>query len=86
MFNAKHIKAALLKKLPAVCEFLLPNGHPDGTNWRVGSIKGEDGASLSVRLKGQSKGYWKDYATNDPGGDVLELWKATRKVGFGSTM
>jgi hypothetical protein len=80
--SAVFIKAALMKELPAVCEFLLPGGHPDGTNWRVGSLKGEDGSSLSVCLQGHRKGYWKDFAETDSGGDILNLWMQVQKVSF----
>lgn len=80
--SAAEIKTALLQKLPEVCAFLLPNGHPDGPNWRVGSVAGEEGSSLSVSLQGPHKGQWKDFADDDSGGDVLALWMAVHRVAF----
>lgn len=80
--SAAVTKTALLNKLPEVCQFLFPKGHPDGCNYRVGSIKGEDGSSLSVCLQGTRKGCWKDFADISSRGDILSLWMRVRNVSF----
>lgn len=81
------IKAKLLANLPAVCRFLLPNGHHDGGNWRAGSVRGESGNSLSVVLAEPHKGFWKDFAESEEhSGDILKLWMMTRRIPFGDVL
>lgn len=60
-----------------VAEMLLPAGRRDGAEWRVGSTAGEKGESLGVHLTGDKAGMWRDFAL-DEGGDLLDLWVATR--------
>lgn len=38
---------------------------------------GEAGQSLSVRISGEKRGVWSDFATGDKG-DLLDLWAACR--------
>jgi hypothetical protein len=53
---------------------LLPNGsYGQGhRTWRCGSVAGEPGQSLCVRLEGVKRGRWRDYAAG-VGGDALDL-------------
>lgn len=51
---------------------LLPAGRRDGQYWKVGSVHGEAGRSMSVRLSGARAGKWADYAS-DEYGDALDL-------------
>lgn len=55
---------------------LLPDGKRDGSEWRAGSVHGEAGKSLGVRLTGSRAGAWKDFAESGKGGDLLDLWAA----------
>jgi hypothetical protein len=41
---------------------------------RIGNIRGEPGASLSISLSGPDAGLWKDHAT-DEGGDLIALYR-----------
>ena len=81
MPNAKLIKEKLLQNIPAVCRYLLPDGYDDGTNWRVGSIRGELGDSLAICLIGERRGLWLDHAASDRG-DILKLWMLVRGIPF----
>ena len=83
MPTAKRIKKQLLANIREVCQFLLPNGYFDGANWRVGSVRGEDGKSLSVCLTGELMGVWNDFAEDgDHRGDIIKLWMMVRAVPF----
>lgn len=62
-----------------VVSHLLPDGKQQSHEWCVGSIEGEAGASLKVRLTGDRAGLWSDFATGEAG-DLLDLWSAVRKV------
>src|SRR5262249_21993262 len=55
---------------------LLPGGHREGREWRVGSLAGEDGSSLGVHRSGVKAGVWSDFATGEKG-DALGLVRAT---------
>jgi twinkle protein len=50
-----------------------PSGKRHGHEFKVGSIRGERGESLSICLDGSKMGVWSDFATGD-GGDLIDLW------------
>jgi len=65
---------------------LLPNGALVGIEWAVGSIEGEAGGSLKIALSGDRAGKWKDFANDDKGGDLLDLYAAVKKIPLGKAM
>lgn len=79
--NAQEIAQRLALDAEAVAAMLLPNGKRDGAEWVCGSVDGEAGKSLKVRISGAKAGVWKDFA-GDNGGDLLDLWAAVRSVSF----
>ena len=62
----------LREQIEALVLDLLPNGRRQGCEWVVGSLAGEPGRSLSIRLTGHRAGVWKDFA-GGAGGDALDL-------------
>lgn len=68
---------ALLEHAESVVGYLLPNGRREGHEYKVGGVGGERGDSLSINLR---EGVWKDFATDDGGGDLISLWAAVRGV------
>jgi hypothetical protein len=72
MNAAADITRRLANRITPLCAVLLPNGRREGAEWRCGSIYGEPGRSLGVRLSGAKAGMWKDFATDDAG-DALDL-------------
>jgi hypothetical protein len=78
----RAINAAALARLPELLALLLPGGRVVGAEWHVGSLAGERGDSLRVRLRGERAGVWCDFATGDRGGDVIALaaavWATTQ--------
>ncbi len=77
--NAHELSQRLADNAATVVQHLLPRGKKSAGEWKAGSAAGEEGQSLSVRLTGAKKGVWKDFAT-DAGGDLLDLWAATRSL------
>lgn len=75
--NAHELSQRLADDASGIAAYLLPKGKKSSGEWKAGSTSGEEGASLSVRLTGIKKGRWKDFATEE-GGDLLDLWAATR--------
>lgn len=77
--NAHELSLRMAENASGIAQHLLPRGKKSSGEWKAGSVSGEEGSSLSVRLTGAKKGLWKDFAT-DEGGDLLDLWAATRSL------
>jgi putative DNA primase/helicase len=56
----------------------LPQGHKEGNEYKVGSLAGEPGRSLSINLR---TGVWTDFASGDVGSDPVSLLAAIRGAG-----
>jgi twinkle protein len=67
-----ELKSVAAQHVNQICLELLPEGIREGDCWKVGSIKGEKGRSLSCYLSGADAGKWTDFATGDHG-DVIDL-------------
>lgn len=55
---------------------LLPGGKLEGNEFCAGSVNGEAGQSLKYNVV---TGIWKDFATNESGGDIFDLVRAVRR-------
>lgn len=75
--NWREISDRLAKEAEAIAAMLLPNGTRKGAEYCAGSVQGEEGESLKVRINGPKAGLWKDFAT-DESGDLIDLWAAAR--------
>lgn len=75
--NAHDIAQRLAAEASSIAAYLLPGGKKAGPEWKAGSISGEEGNSLSVRLTGVKAGVWKDFQSGESG-DLLDLWAAVR--------
>lgn len=75
--NAAELSQRMADQAEQIAQYLLPQGKKSSGEWKAGSIGGEPGQSLSVRLTGAKKGVWKDFATGEAG-DLLDLWAACR--------
>jgi twinkle protein len=84
--TAKELSRLLSQRSEEVCTLLLPNGARKGSEWRVGSIHGEAGDSLRVVLVGEKAGLYKDFASGDKGGDLIDLWAAVHNVSISDAM
>jgi putative DNA primase/helicase len=73
--TAAEMAMALAQRIDALVRAVLAAGHREGCEWRVGSVRGEPGSSLAVRLSGEKAGLWHDFATGESG-DALDLVKA----------
>jgi twinkle protein len=79
------IKNALAKDAKNVAKLLLPNGTEEGKEWKVGDVSGGKGRSLGVHLHGDKAGLWSDFSTGE-GGDLIDLWAATRHISIGEAI
>lgn len=76
----------LARDCERVCAMLLPNGKAQSGEWCVGSVTGEAGNSLKVRLSGDKAGVWKDFAEAGTGGDLIDLWREVHGLTVGETL
>jgi len=83
--NAAEISQRMASDAAAIAQYLLPNGKRKAGEWVAGSVNGEEGQSLSVRLTGAKAGVWKDFASGDAG-DLLDLWAACRSQSIGEAI
>ncbi len=67
MTEPREVVHMLIQRAEALCCELLPNGRRAGAEWEVGSVLGEPGRSLKVRLYGSKAGVWCDFATGEKG-------------------
>ena len=75
--NISELNEMLCSDALSVVRDLLPNGKRDGGEWCVGSIHGEAGKSLKVRVSGSKVGVWHDFAAGH-GGDLVDLWRDSK--------
>lgn len=84
--TAREIAELLARQVEAVARMLLPNGRRNGSEWTVGSIDGEEGKSLCVKLTGGKAGLWTDFADSSKGGDLLDLWSQVKNISLGDAI
>ena len=77
-YTARDIADRLAQDVRGVAQMLLPQGKEKAGEWCAGSIGGDSGESLKVRLTGPKAGRWCDFADEDQRGDLLDLWAATQ--------
>lgn len=77
-----EVKTILNERVEEVCQNLLPGGKRHGGEWCAGSIGGEAGDSLKVRLLGDNAGVWADFANPEHKGDLIDLWCMARGIDF----
>jgi twinkle protein len=81
MNSISELKNELLANIDTVVKHLLPNGKQVSSEWRAGSVGGEEGKSLGVSMSGNKRGIWCDFSSNESG-DLLDLWCSCREVSF----
>lgn len=79
--NAGQIEAMLCERAREVVEHLFPAAKFHGGEAKVGSIAGEAGESLSIRISGSKIGAWSDFSANLKGRKLVGLWHTVRGGG-----
>ncbi len=83
--NAKELSQRMAGEAASIAQYLLPGGKRKAGEWAAGSINGEEGQSLSVRLSGAKAGVWADFASGEKG-DILDLWAKVRGLSVAGAM
>jgi twinkle protein len=76
----KEINSRLITEVENICQEIFPNGKRNGNNWEIGSIHGEVGQSLKICLSGNRAGIWKEFNSDDKGGDLIDLYAKAKGV------
>jgi hypothetical protein len=80
LHSVDEIARMLDERAEQIAAELFPAGRRSGPEWRVGSIAGEPGQSLGIRMTGPKRGVWMDFNAGI-GGDMLELVARARYGG-----
>lgn len=71
------LAASLLDRARTLLPQWLPEGKFAGHEFKVGSLNGEPGDSLSINVR---SGVWKDFATGEGGQDLISLYAAIHRI------
>lgn len=71
------LAASLLDRARTLLPQWLPEGKFAGHEFKVGSLNGEPGDSLSINAR---SGVWKDFATGECGQDLISLYAAIQRI------
>ncbi len=81
-----ELNDVLVAMIESVVSSLLPGGKRQANEWLVGSVAGEPGQSLRVCMSGTKAGVWKDFSSDNSGGDLIDLWAAVKGVSLKSAI
>jgi Toprim domain-containing protein len=84
--TAVEVKEGLKGLAEEFVRYLFPAGTRAGHEWLVGSLAGEPGKSLAIRIGGDKVGLWSDFATGERGSNLLELYIQFRRVDCGQAI
>lgn len=76
MIDFQGLNEHALQCSESILTALFPNGKRRGSEFEVGSVSGEAGSSLKVNIH---SGMWKDFASDEAGGDICSLVAAVYK-------
>lgn len=76
--TVREISERLALDSERICQMLLPGGRLEKGQWLCGDLAGGPGDSLKVNLSGPHAGHWRDWASDDDKGDLIDLWRAVK--------
>jgi hypothetical protein len=76
------LKGKLEDNYQSVLFHLLPGGRFDGDEFVCGDLTGRAGNSLKINTRKDKMGVGEDFATGEKFGDLIDIWKAVRRVDF----
>jgi len=74
--NFDELNQKAIPHIESICRELFPAGRKSGKEFKIGSITGEPGSSLSINTQ---TGVWSDFATGDKG-NILRLVEYARNL------
>lgn len=86
LLSVSEIEQRLRDNAESIGRELLAGAHKEGAYLKAGSVMGEPGESLVLQLQGARQGTWRDYASGNDGGDMLDLIQATQGLDKGGAV
>lgn len=83
--NAGELSKLMTESAASIAEYLFPQGKKQGGEWCVGSVGGEAGKSLKIRVTGAKRGVWCDFSSGESG-DLLDAWMQCRALSISEAM
>jgi len=84
-FDAAEVKAAISHKLDRIIKDIFPKAKKDGREFRIGSLSGDEGKSMSISTDPTKMGAWYDH--NGSGeGDIFNILEATLGLNYGDAI
>ncbi|MFZ6767494.1 VapE domain-containing protein [Undibacterium sp. Di26W] len=72
--DIERVALALNNSIEATLGDWFPRGVIEGAEFCIGSVSGEAGQSLRIRLKGDKIGIWSDFSEGEVGKDLISLY------------
>ena len=69
-----NVNAAANSSIETLLGEWFPDGKIEGIEYKIGSVSGEKGRSLSICIRGEKIGTWKDFSSDDGGKDIVSLF------------
>src|SRR6516162_6893794 len=80
MSYSEDVRRAAIDACPGLLMELLPGGSIVGHTYQCADINGGRGDSLKVTMSGRGAGLWKDWASGEPGGDLIKLYAVVKGI------
>lgn len=81
-YTVPHLKSLLNRHADQFVCWLYPKGSRSGQEWKIGSLQGEPGHSLSICIGGAKIGAFFDFSTGERGLNLIDLYCQAKKVSF----
>ena len=84
-YDASEIRQAITPQIEQIIKDTFPAAKKKGADYRIGSIDGDPGESMSISCSGEGFGKWQDFSTGEKG-DIIDIIKITQGVEYKSAL
>tara|TARA_R110002153_G_scaffold7380_8_gene33154 strand:- start:2910 stop:4787 length:1878 start_codon:yes stop_codon:yes gene_type:complete len=84
-YDAAEVKQAIGPKLDVIIKDIFPEARKDGREFRIGSLSGDKGTSMSISTDPSKMGAWIDH-NGDGSGDLFDILKETKGLNYGQAV
>ena len=77
--DAGPLNRCLVDHIRELCLEFFPEGHEEGSEWRIGDVSGARGQSVGIDLSPEKAGLWYEF-NGEEGGGFLELLARSRDI------
>lgn len=81
-YNFQTVLDSVYGQIDDLVVHLLPEAKKQNGSWRIGSLSGEKGSSLSISTKSTNAGCFHDFQDPSIKGNAISLWALTKNVDY----